>query len=196
MIPDQMVAHGAGQANVQLQQMLQAIVPLFKQAEQIVQAKMPKPQMPPNEQAALQIAQMENERKTKIDGATMQLKGQEFQSRQAELQAEDNQDQRYHHGSKPQRRRGLPLRFQLDPGRRQSLVDAHRVAPGANADGGGISTFPLEVTACAVLRSGGRKPSTVISITTRPRDVSPRNSVTPLNHPPDCKSLTRPARVA
>ena len=72
-ITDVMVAHGAGQANMQLQQMLEAVAPLFKQAEQVIQQKMPKPGLPPNEQAALQIAGMENQRKTALDQATMAM---------------------------------------------------------------------------------------------------------------------------
>ena len=87
-IDDMAVAHGAGQANVQLQQMLAPLVELFKQAEQVVQQKMPKPQLPPNEQAALQIATMDNARKTELDKATVGMKQQEFAARQQELAAE------------------------------------------------------------------------------------------------------------
>ena len=82
MISDIVITQGAQQANQVLLQSLQSIAPLFKQAEQVVQAKMPKPQMPPNEQAAMNIAQMENARKTELDKATIGFKQQEFAAKQ------------------------------------------------------------------------------------------------------------------
>lgn len=74
---DQMIAQGAMLTNQQLAKVLQGIAPLFKQAEQVIQAKMPKPPMPPEITASLEIAKAETARKAEYDKATFAMKTQE-----------------------------------------------------------------------------------------------------------------------
>lgn len=50
--------------------------------QQQVQQRLPKPQLPPEVQASIQIAQMDIQRKTQLDQATMQAKQAEQQSKQ------------------------------------------------------------------------------------------------------------------
>lgn len=78
MINEHMVAQGAILTNQVLAKLLQQFAPLFKQAEQVIQAKTPQPPMPPEIQASLQIAKAETDRKTELDKATFGLRQQEM----------------------------------------------------------------------------------------------------------------------
>jgi hypothetical protein len=80
-----------------MKQQLAPLVQLFEQATQAAQAKTPQPQTDPAITAQVQIASMENERKSKLDQATLALKQQETAAdnaiRQVEMTMEQNQQQ-------------------------------------------------------------------------------------------------------
>jgi len=76
---DAAAAAGIAQASEQLAQQLSKIMPAMFGLLQQVQTKMPKPPMPPEVTASLQIAQMDIERKSKVDQATLQMDQQKFQ---------------------------------------------------------------------------------------------------------------------
>lgn len=68
----------------------QAVGPILQRigaVQQQLQQRMPKPEMPPEVQASLQIAQMDTQRKTQYDQGMLQLKQAELQMRQGEMQA-------------------------------------------------------------------------------------------------------------
>lgn len=81
---DQAIASAQQHINTQLTQELAPVIQAITQAQQQLQAKMPKPPIPPEIQASIQIAQMDIQRKTQLDQATLQMKQQESQS-QAQL---------------------------------------------------------------------------------------------------------------
>lgn len=80
--PDQVMAQAIGQVQQQLSQMMAPVLQAISQAQPEIQKRMPQPPMPPEVQATLQIAQMENQRRTQLDQATAAQK-------QAEAQASD-----------------------------------------------------------------------------------------------------------
>ena len=68
----------------------QAVGPILQRigaVQQQLQQRTPKPEMPPEVQASLQIAQMDTQRKTQYDQGMLQLKQAELQMRQGEMQA-------------------------------------------------------------------------------------------------------------
>lgn len=65
---------------------LAQIMPMLEKAMQTAQAFAPKPPMDPASQVALELGQAEIQRKTQLDQATLQLKGQENQSKQVNEQ--------------------------------------------------------------------------------------------------------------
>lgn len=73
----------------------QAVGPILQRigaVQQQLQQRMPKPEMPPEVQASLQIAQMDTQRKTQYDQGMLQLKQAEMQMRQGEMQAAQQKD--------------------------------------------------------------------------------------------------------
>ena len=73
----------------------QAVGPILQRigaVQQQLQQRMPKPEMPPEVQASLQIAQMDTQRKTQYDQGMLQLKQAELQMRQGEMQAAQQKD--------------------------------------------------------------------------------------------------------
>lgn len=89
------------QVVAQIQQLIMPILSphmqQMAQLHQVVQQKMPPPQMPPEVQASIQIAQMDTQRKAQYDQAMIQIKQQEAQqeqqSRQLDLQVKQQEVQ-------------------------------------------------------------------------------------------------------
>lgn len=94
---DQILAQATAQAQGMLAQQLQPVLMQIAQAQQALQQRMPPPQMPPEVQASIQIAQMDTQRKTQYDQGLLQLKAQELnlrgQSDAAKLQSSTQLDQ-------------------------------------------------------------------------------------------------------
>lgn len=76
---DTAVAIATAQVMPQMASVLGAITQKLAQLQQVIQAKIPPPPLPPEIQATLKIAEMENTRKTKLDEATLNMKGQQQQ---------------------------------------------------------------------------------------------------------------------
>jgi hypothetical protein len=95
--PDQVMAQAITQVQQQLAQQLGPVLQQLTQVMPEIQKKVPQPPMPPEIQASLQIAQMENDRKTKMDQATLANKQSEQQIDQqlesAKLQMDQQQQQ-------------------------------------------------------------------------------------------------------
>lgn len=95
MSPDAAVASAINTTNAQLMQQFQQQISVLAELQQKIQAKMPPPPMPPEIQASIKIAEMENNRKTQLDQATFGLKQQEAAAQraleQAQLQLEQMQ---------------------------------------------------------------------------------------------------------
>lgn len=92
-IPDGLIAQGAMAANQIMGQQLQGIVQLWQQAAQIVKAKTPPPQLPPEVQGQVQIAQAETQRKAQLDQAQLQLDQAKFGAQQQMEQMRAQLDQ-------------------------------------------------------------------------------------------------------
>lgn len=90
MITDVVIAQSSNVVNQMLSKQLGQIAQLYQQAVGVVKKKTPPPQMPPDVQASIQIAQMENTRKTEIDKATMGLKQQAAAAEEQRKQAESS----------------------------------------------------------------------------------------------------------
>ncbi len=80
--PDQTMVAAITQAQQALMQQLGPIVQQIAQIQPEIQKKIPPPPMPPEIQATLQIAQMENQRKTQFDQASIQSKQADQQANQ------------------------------------------------------------------------------------------------------------------
>ena len=95
--PEQITPLAIQQATQVLSAQLQPIMQQLQQLQQQLQQRTPPPQMPPEIQATMQIAQMENQRKTQLDQATLQNKQTEQQAKQqmeaAQFQAQQAQRQ-------------------------------------------------------------------------------------------------------
>jgi len=83
--PEQMTGAAIRQAQQVLGPKLQPVMQQIGMLQQELQKRTPPPQMPPEVQASLQIAQMDIQRKTQYDQATLQAK-------QAEMQANQQRD--------------------------------------------------------------------------------------------------------
>ena len=90
--PDLVYAMATAQAMAALTQELGPILQQIGALQQEIQKRMPQPQMPPEVQASLQIAEMDTQRKAAYDQGVLQLKGQEVaqktQIEGAKLQAD------------------------------------------------------------------------------------------------------------
>ena len=75
---DQIFAVATQQAMAIVTQQLQVVLQQVAPIQQALQQRMPPPQLPPEVQASLQIAQMDTQRKTQYDQGMLQLKGQEM----------------------------------------------------------------------------------------------------------------------
>ncbi len=76
--PDAAVALAVQQAQPLLMQQLGQYIQQIAQLQQELQKRVPPPPMPPEVQATLQIAQMENQRKTQLDQASLQMDQQKM----------------------------------------------------------------------------------------------------------------------
>lgn len=74
---DMAVAYATGQVMPSLMQKLAPVVQKLTQLQEAISKKIPPPPLPPEIQSALKIAEMETQRKTQMDQATIQLKGQQ-----------------------------------------------------------------------------------------------------------------------
>ena len=90
---DQVMAQAVQVAEQQLNQQLAQTMQQIGMIQQEIQKKTPPPPMPPEVQATMQIAQMENQRKTQMDQATLANKQAEQQAKQAAEQAAFQMDQ-------------------------------------------------------------------------------------------------------
>lgn len=97
LMSDEQTPVAIGQAQELLAQQLLPVMQQIAKIQQVLQQRAPQPQMPPEVQAQLQIAQMDTQRKTQYDQALIQLKQQESQVDQqvkgASMQAEMGQQQ-------------------------------------------------------------------------------------------------------
>ena len=80
--PEQVTPIAIQQASQVLSQQLQPIMQQLAALQQQLQQRTPPPQMPPEVQASIQIAQMDIQRKTQYDQATLQNKQTEQQAKQ------------------------------------------------------------------------------------------------------------------
>lgn len=94
---DQVLVAATAQTQALLVQQIAPILQQIAQAQQQLQQRMPPPQLPPEVQASIQIAQMDTQRKTAYDQGILQLKAQELAQRGqidgAKLQATTQSDQ-------------------------------------------------------------------------------------------------------
>lgn len=81
-VNDQTVAQAIAKAQQQLVQELGPVMQQVQAVQQILQQRTPPPPMPPEIQATLKIAEMENQRKIQLDQATLQNKQSEQQAKQ------------------------------------------------------------------------------------------------------------------
>ena len=93
MSPDAATASAINTTNAQLMQQFREQIGILGELQQKIQAKMPPPPMPPEIQASIKIAEMENNRKTQLDQATFGLKQQEAAAQRALEQAQFQLDQ-------------------------------------------------------------------------------------------------------
>lgn len=111
---DEAAAAGIAQASEQLAQQLGKIMPKMFELLQQVQTKMPKPPMPPEVTASLQIAQMDIERKSKVDQATLQMNQQKFQVEMQRTQQQDQMDARLRDMQMRMEAEQAAAKFQMD----------------------------------------------------------------------------------
>lgn len=94
---DRILAEATQQAGVQMAQQFGVVLEQVAKLQQAIQQRMPKPGLPPEVQASLQIAQMDTQRKAQLDQANLQIKGQEValkgQAQQQEFTLEQAQFQ-------------------------------------------------------------------------------------------------------
>ena len=81
-VNDQTIAQAIAKAQQQLVQELGPVMQQVQAVQQILQQRTPPPPMPPEIQATLKIAEMENQRKIQLDQATLQNKQAEQQAKQ------------------------------------------------------------------------------------------------------------------
>lgn len=86
-VNDQVVAQAIGMAQQQLTQELGPVIQQIQQVQQALQQRTPPPPMPPEVQASIKIAEMDIQRKTQMDQATLQNKQAEQQANQQLEQA-------------------------------------------------------------------------------------------------------------
>jgi hypothetical protein len=91
--PDSILAMAQAQAFSLMSQQLAPVIQKLGPIQQQIQQKTPPPPMPPEVQATLQIAQMENQRKTNLDNASIQLEQATQQAKQAAEQASFQMEQ-------------------------------------------------------------------------------------------------------
>jgi len=82
MSPEQVIALAIGQTSQTLSGQLAPVLQQISVIQQEIQKRTPPPPMPPEVQASLKIAEMENTRRTQMDQATLAMKGQEQQLKQ------------------------------------------------------------------------------------------------------------------
>ena len=90
---DTVLATAMTQAGQILSQTLGPIIQRIAAVQQQIQQRMPKPQLPPEVQASLQIAQMDTQRKQAYDQGLLQLKQAEQQADQQKSMAEFQMEQ-------------------------------------------------------------------------------------------------------
>lgn len=78
---DSAVSAAIEQMAQQIAQDGQPLLQRISELQQTIQAKMPPPQLPPEVQASIQIAQMDTQRRAQLDQATIQLKQVEAQAK-------------------------------------------------------------------------------------------------------------------
>jgi len=91
--PDQVMAQAITQVQQELASQLGPLIQQVTQIQPEVQKRIPQPPMPPEIQATLQIAQMENQRKVQLDQATLANSQAEQQAKQATDAAQVQLDQ-------------------------------------------------------------------------------------------------------
>ena len=91
--PDALIAKAIELANPGILNILSPVMQKIAELQPQIQQKMPPPQMPPEVQASIQIAQMDIQRKTQLDQANMQYKQQEMQAEQSLKKAQFQMDQ-------------------------------------------------------------------------------------------------------
>lgn len=87
---DEVLALATAQAQQAIVAQFQPIMQRIGAVQQQLQQKMPKPPLPPEVQASIQIAQMETQRRTQMDQATLQFDAQKEQSKSQLEQAKMN----------------------------------------------------------------------------------------------------------
>ena len=97
VIDESILAMAVQQAQPQIARVIGPVLQRIAQVQQVLQQRMPKPQLPPEVQASIQIAQMDMQRKSQLDQATVQLKQAEQQAdqqlAQIKMQMQQAQDQ-------------------------------------------------------------------------------------------------------
>ena len=86
--PDQAMLMSTQQMGPIWQQQIMPLLQQMQQAQQVLQQRMPPPQLPPEVQASVQIAQMDTQRKAQADQAAAQMRQAQMQVDQQESQAE------------------------------------------------------------------------------------------------------------
>ena len=80
-VEDAVLAEATKQANVSLTQQMGPLLSQLSALQQQIGQKMPKPQLPPEVQASIQIAQMDTQRKAQYDQGVLKLKEAELQGK-------------------------------------------------------------------------------------------------------------------
>lgn len=86
--PDQAMMMATQQLGPMWQQQIMPLLQQMQQAQQALQQRMPPPQLPPEVQASIQIAQMDTQRKAQADQVAAQLRQAQMQADQQESQVE------------------------------------------------------------------------------------------------------------
>lgn len=103
---DQLMATAIRAAAPEITRVITPVLEFVGELQKQIQAKMPTPQLPPEVQASIQIAQMDINRKAQMDKATLELKNAEQQARQAMEQQQlalDSMQQRFEQAIETQR---------------------------------------------------------------------------------------------
>jgi hypothetical protein len=117
--PEQAVVIATQQATQQLGPQLQNIMQQMGQIDQVVSQRTPPPQMPPEVQASIQIAQMEIQRKTQADQASMQAEQAKYQASMQIEQAKLQNGQQADQAKLQMQQAEMQMRQQLDQQRMQ-----------------------------------------------------------------------------